>query len=78
MVDDDRMPLEEGETPEQLKVRFRTLGDYPLTGAVESDADTLEDDRRRDARVAHVRARGPRDRPRRRRLDGEEEAGGYF
>jgi sulfate adenylyltransferase subunit 2 len=43
MVDDDRMPLEDGEQPEQLKVRFRTLGCYPLTGAVESDAETLED-----------------------------------
>ena len=43
MVDDDRMRLEEGETPEQVKVRFRTLGCYPLTGAVESDAETLED-----------------------------------
>ena len=43
MVDDDRMPLDEGETPEQLRVRFRTLGDYPLTGAVESEAETLAD-----------------------------------
>ena len=43
MVDDDRMPLDEGETPEPLRVRFRTLGDYPLTGAVESDAETLAD-----------------------------------
>ncbi|MGC6488400.1 MAG: sulfate adenylyltransferase subunit CysD [Planctomycetota bacterium] len=41
MVDDDRMPLEEGETPEMKMVRFRTLGCYPLTGAVESEADTL-------------------------------------
>ena len=41
MVDDQRMPLEEGETPMIKKVRFRTLGCYPLTGAVESDADTL-------------------------------------
>jgi sulfate adenylyltransferase subunit 2 len=41
MVDDDRMPLEPGETPQLKKVRFRTLGCYPLTGAVESDADTL-------------------------------------
>ena len=41
MVDDDRMPLEPGETPEMRKVRFRTLGCYPLTGAIESDADTL-------------------------------------
>jgi sulfate adenylyltransferase subunit 2 len=41
MVDDDRMPMEEGETPEMRSVRFRTLGCYPLTGAVESTADTL-------------------------------------
>jgi sulfate adenylyltransferase subunit 2 len=41
MVDDDRMPLEPGETPEKQNVRFRTLGCYPLTGAVESTADTL-------------------------------------
>jgi len=41
MVDDDRIPLEEGEVPEMRNVRFRTLGCYPLTGAVESDADTL-------------------------------------
>jgi sulfate adenylyltransferase subunit 2 len=43
MVDDDRMPLEPGERPQMRKVRFRTLGCYPLTGAVESEADTLED-----------------------------------
>jgi sulfate adenylyltransferase subunit 2 len=42
MVDDDRMRLEPGEVPQMKKVRFRTLGCYPLTGAVESDADTLE------------------------------------
>ncbi len=42
MVDDDRMPLHEGEVPMRKRVRFRTLGCYPLTGAVESDADTLE------------------------------------
>ncbi|MCQ8240775.1 sulfate adenylyltransferase subunit CysD [Rhizosaccharibacter radicis] len=41
MVDDDRMPLAPGETPELRSVRFRTLGCYPLTGAVESQADTL-------------------------------------
>jgi sulfate adenylyltransferase subunit 2 len=41
MVDDDRMPLAEGERPELKWVRFRTLGCYPLTGAVESRADTL-------------------------------------
>jgi sulfate adenylyltransferase subunit 2 len=41
MVDDERMRLEPGEEPEMRRVRFRTLGCYPLTGAVESDADTL-------------------------------------
>lgn len=41
MVDDERMPLEDGEVPEQKMVRFRTLGCYPLTGAVESEATTL-------------------------------------
>ncbi|MFM8330139.1 MAG: sulfate adenylyltransferase subunit CysD [Candidatus Methylumidiphilus sp.] len=41
MVDDERMPLLPGETPQMVKVRFRTLGCYPLTGAVESDATTL-------------------------------------
>jgi sulfate adenylyltransferase subunit 2 len=42
MVDDDRMPLEPGEKPQMRRVRFRTLGCYPLTGAVESDATTLQ------------------------------------
>lgn len=41
MVDDERMPLNPGEVPMMKKVRFRTLGCYPLTGAVESEADTL-------------------------------------
>ena len=41
MVDDDRMPLEPGETPEMRTVRFRTLGCYPLTGAIDSTAATL-------------------------------------
>jgi sulfate adenylyltransferase subunit 2 len=41
MVDDERFPLREGETPMLRRVRFRTLGCYPLTGAIESDADTL-------------------------------------
>ena len=43
MVDDDRMPLRPGETPTMRKVRFRTLGCYPLTGAIESTAETLVD-----------------------------------
>ena len=42
MVDDDRLPLEPGEKPRMLSVRFRTLGCYPLSGAVESEADTLD------------------------------------
>ncbi|MNT46032.1 Sulfate adenylyltransferase subunit 2 [compost metagenome] len=41
MVDDERLPLRPGETPQLRKVRFRTLGCYPLTGAIESEADTL-------------------------------------
>lgn len=41
MVDDDRMPIEEGEEIQEKMVRFRTLGCYPLTGAVESEATTL-------------------------------------
>ena len=41
MVDDDRLPLRDGEVPEMKSVRFRTLGCYPLSGAIESDADTL-------------------------------------
>ncbi len=41
MVDDDRLPLD-GEVPEERMVRFRTLGCYPLTGAIESEADTVE------------------------------------
>ncbi len=43
MVDDDRLPLEPGETPAELQVRFRTLGCYPLTGAIESTAGTVRD-----------------------------------
>ena len=42
MVDDGRFPLEDGEEPIMRSIRFRTLGCYPLTGAVESEADTLE------------------------------------
>jgi len=42
MVDDERFRLREGETVETRSVRFRTLGCYPLSGAVESEADTIE------------------------------------
>ena len=43
MVDDDRLKLREGEKIVNKKVRFRTLGCYPLTGGVESDAETLDE-----------------------------------
>ena len=43
MVDDDRIPLEPGETPEMKSIRFRTLGCYPLTGAEESEAATMSE-----------------------------------
>ena len=43
MVDDDRLKLRDGEKVEMKKIRFRTLGCYPLTGGVESDADTLDE-----------------------------------
>jgi sulfate adenylyltransferase subunit 2 len=41
MVDDDRLPLDPGEKPKKMKVRFRTLGCYPLTGAIKSEAKTV-------------------------------------
>ncbi|MEM9278801.1 MAG: sulfate adenylyltransferase small subunit, partial [Pseudomonadota bacterium] len=43
MLDDERVPLEPGEKPEELVVRFRTLGCYPLTGATESHAATVKE-----------------------------------
>jgi sulfate adenylyltransferase subunit 2 len=43
MVDDERFPLRDGEKVEMRSVRFRTLGCYPLTGAVESEADNIDD-----------------------------------
>jgi hypothetical protein len=78
MVDDDRLPLAPGETPQMRKVRFRTLGCYPLTGAVESEprpggeiiAEMLR--RRTSERQGRLIDR------RGLRLDGEEEAGGLF
>jgi len=42
MVDDDRLPLEPGEVPQMMRVRFRTLGCYPLTAAIRSDAESLD------------------------------------
>jgi sulfate adenylyltransferase subunit 2 len=43
MVDDDRTPLEPNEVPQNRMIRFRTLGCYPLTAAIESDAASLDD-----------------------------------
>ena len=43
VVDDERLPLRSGETPELMMVRFRTLGCYPLTGAIESNATTIDE-----------------------------------
>ena len=43
MVDDERMPLEPGEVPENRMIRFRTLGCYPLTGGIDSTAQSVED-----------------------------------
>ena len=42
MVDDERMRIKEGEVIQQKKIRFRTLGCYPLTGGFESDADNID------------------------------------
>jgi len=59
MADDDRLPLEPGERPELRKVRFRTLGCYPLSGAIESEAETLEAviAEMRDSRVSERQGR---------------------
>ncbi len=78
MVDDDRLPLDPGEEPQQRQVRFRTLGCYPLTGAIESAATTAAEilaelrDTRRSERQGRL-------------IDGDEEAAmerkkreGYF
>ena len=78
MVDDERMPLHDGERPAMRWVRFRTLGCYPLTGAVESRADYAAGDHPGDAAHDQLRAAGPRDRSRQRGIDGEEEAGRIF
>ena len=75
MVDDERLPLNPGERPLMRSIRFRTLGCYPLTGAVESAADHAAADHPGNAAHHDLRAAGSRDRPRSGRIDGEEEAG---
>jgi sulfate adenylyltransferase subunit 2 len=78
MVDDDRLPLDPGETPEMRRVRFRTLGCYPLSGAIESSAATTQEivDELQQARQSERQGR---------LIDGDEEASmerkkreGYF
>ncbi|OYD82292.1 MULTISPECIES: sulfate adenylyltransferase subunit CysD [Azospirillum] len=78
MVDDGRLPLNPGEVPEKRRVRFRTLGCYPLSGAIESDAVTVE------GIIAEMRASRTSERQGR-LIDGDEPASmerkkreGYF
>ncbi len=79
MVDDDRFPLAPGEVPVTRSVRFRTLGCYPLTGAVESKATTLPEIIREMLLTTDIGTAGPRHRQRcGRSLDGEEEGRGVF
>jgi 3'-phosphoadenosine 5'-phosphosulfate sulfotransferase (PAPS reductase)/FAD synthetase len=78
MVDDDRFPLRPGEEPVMRSIRFRTLGCYPLTGAVESRPPRCRGDPG-NAADHHQRAPGPRHRQGRgRRGHGSEEAAGVF
>ena len=78
MVDDDRMPLHPGEKPMLKKVRFRTLGCYPLTGAIESRGRHAHRDHPGNAAHDDVGTAGPHDRPRPVGVDGKEEAGGVL
>ena len=78
MVDDERMPLAPGEEPMLRKVRFRTLGCYPLSGAVESEAETLAEIIQEMLDSTVVGAAGAADRLRQPGVDGEEEAGGLL
>ena len=79
MVDDDRFPLKPGEVPVERSIRFRTLGCYPLTGAVESTAATLPEIIQETLLTTTSRAPGPRHRQGcGRGRHGEKEAGGVF
>ena len=78
MVDDERLPLERGEEPQLRRVRFRTLGCYPLTGAIEFGRGDPRRHHRRAGKRPHFGAAGPADRQRRIRLHGKEEAAGLF
>ena len=78
MVDDDRMPLRDGEVPEMRSVRFRTLGCYPLSGADRERRRHADGHHPGDAAGHDVGAAGADHRLRQRRFDGEEEAGGVL
>ena len=78
VVDDERMRFEPGEKPEMRKVRFRTLGCWPLTAAIESDATDL-DQVVEETLAAKVSERaGTADRSRSGRRHGDEETRGLF
>ena len=77
MVDDDRMRMLPGEEIETRRIRFRTLGCYPLTGAIDSDADSCPPSCWSSCRAARANARAARSIATA-RVDGEEEAGGLF
>ena len=78
LVDDERLPLEEGEEPMMKKVRFRTLGCYPLTGAVESDAETLPQIIQEMLLTTTSERERPSNRFRFYSFDGEKEERGVF
>ena len=78
MVDDDRLPLEPGEAPQMRLVRFRTLGCYPLTGAIEFGGGDSPRHHRRAALDAPIRAARAADRQRRGGGNGTQEARGVF
>ena len=78
MVDDERLPLEPGERPQIKTVRFRTLGCYPLTGAIESNARAVPEIIRENAGEPLFRAPRARHRPRRLSVNGAKKAGRLF
>ena len=78
LVDDDRLPLRPGEMPQTRSVRFRTLGCYPLTGAVESTARTLPEIIKRGRCLAYLGTSRQSHRWGRGRVDGAKEAGRLF
>ena len=78
MVDDERLELSPGELVETRMVRFRTLGCYPLSGGVESNAQTVAGCHPRNACCNHQRTAQPHHRSRSRSVDGAQKAGGLF